>query len=88
MKRSGTPIKAKYESVEINRSLKVNGKRPYKIHAQWLNPETDEVHIFDSDNIWFDPTDYITDDEITVLIDKKNPKRYFVDTSFLPRMAS
>lgn len=46
------------------------------------------MHVFVSDCIWFDPTDHIDTDELTVLIDKDSPKKYYVDISFLPEVAS
>lgn len=88
LRKNGISIKAKFQSVEINDSLKVNGKSPYQICAQWQNPTTAELHIFNSENIWFDPTDHINTDEITVLIEKDNPKKHYVDISFLPKVAS
>ena len=87
LKKSGTPIVAKFQSVEVNGSLEVNGRNPYQICAQWKNPATSELHIFNSENIWFDPTDHISQEEITVLIEEGNPSNYYVDVSFLPKVA-
>lgn len=87
LRKNGIPIKAKFQSVERNGSLKVNGKNPYQICVQWENPATSEVHVFNSENIWFDPTDHINNDEITVLIEKNKPEKYHVDISFLPKVA-
>ncbi len=87
LRRYGVPIKAKFQGVQTNSSLEVNGRNPYQITAQWKNPATSEIHVFNSENIWFDPTDHIHGDEITVLIEKDNPKKYYIDISFLPKMA-
>lgn len=87
LRRSGISIQAKIQNIEINHSTKVNGKSPYVIHAQWQNPATGEIHVFDSDNIWFDPTDFVRSDEISVLIDRQNPSKYHMDISFLPKLA-
>lgn len=87
LKNNGLPVKAKFQSVEINASFQVNGRNPYQIFSQWTNPATSELHIFKSENIWFDPTDHISSDDITVLIDKDNPEKYYVDTSFLPKVS-
>ncbi|WP_026971372.1 DUF3592 domain-containing protein [Aliagarivorans marinus] len=87
LKQNGTRVKAKLQGVNINRSLSVNGRNPYQIHAQWRNPRTSEMHVFSSENLWFDPTDYIKQQEITVLIEMSNPKKYYVDVSCLPKMA-
>ena len=80
----GTKIQAKFMSVEINSSLQVNGRSPWRILAQWQNPATSKVHVFNSNNLWFDPTDFIDGASITVFINRKNLKKYYVDTSFLP----
>lgn len=88
LKKNGVPVVAKFQSVEINGSLEVNGRNPYQILVQWKNPVTSELHIFNSENLWFDPTDHINQEEITVLIEKDNPKRFYVDVSFLPKVAS
>lgn len=87
LKLNGTRIDADFISININYSFSVNGRNPYQIITQWQNPSTSKLHIFKSDNIWFDPTDYITKDKIKVLIDKRNPKKYVVDLSFLPEVA-
>jgi hypothetical protein len=83
----GTEIQAEFMSVERNTSLKVNGRSPWRIIAQWQNPETQQLHVFNSENVWFDPTKYVTTKQLKVLLDPKNTKRYHVDTSFLPQLA-
>lgn len=83
----GKQVTAKITGVEYDTSFKVNGQSPWRITAQWHNPNTNEVHVFRSDHIWFNPSQYITGEEITVLIDPKNPKKYDVDLRFLPKMA-
>lgn len=87
LKRSGSRVQAKVNGVELNTSYKVNGRSPYMITSQWLNPSNNQMHTFQSDNIWFDPTQYVNRETIEVLIDPSNPSRYLVDTSFLPKKA-
>lgn len=87
LKKSGVPIQTKLQSVEINTSLSVNGVHPFVVLTQWHNPSTSEQHIFRSDNLWFDPSDYIKSERITVFIEENNPKKYYVDLSFLPKLA-
>lgn len=87
LKASGVPVEATFQSVEQNTSMKVNGQSPWRVLAQWLDPSTSKVHVFKSDNLWFDPSAYIKDRKINVFIDRANPKRYYVDLSFLPKMA-
>jgi len=87
LKDNGIKIKTNLQSVYLNTSYIVNGRSPFVIETQWKNPATSEIHIFKSDDIWFDPTDYIENEEITVLIERNNPKKYHVDLSFLPKIA-
>ncbi|WEJ73075.1 hypothetical protein [Pseudomonas sp. PSE14] len=88
LQQNGVLVSADFQSVEINQSVSVNGRNPYVIVCQWLNKETSELHLFESDNIWFDPSDYIERDTIEVLVDRGNPSKYHVDISFLPRLAN
>ena len=87
LKLNGKRIETDFKSVDINYSIAVNNRNPYQIISQWQNPATSKIHVFTSDNIWFDPTDHINTETIKVLIDKQNPKRYVMDISFLPEIA-
>ena len=83
----GTRINTQYQSVSRNTSLTVNGRHPYVITSQWMNPKTNELHIFESDNIWFDPEQHIKGETVMVFIDPDDPSQYHVDISFLPKLA-
>lgn len=85
---TGSPIVAEIQAISKNKRITLNGKHPYQIHAQWLNPATQKLHVFISDNIWFDPASFIKKNEIQVYINKNNLKMYYVDLSFLPDMAN
>lgn len=84
---NGQLILADFKGVERNGSIEINGSHPWRIMCQWQDPATSKVHVFASDNFWFDPTDYVTQKQLNVRIDPKNPKRHWVDTGFLPEMA-
>lgn len=87
LKQEGTPIETDFKSVEANTAYSVNGRYPFKVITQWQNPSTTEIHVFESNNLWYDPTDFMTRKQITVFIERDNPKKYFVDLSFLPNLA-
>lgn len=84
LKSKGTSIETHFQNVVVNDSCSLNGKHPYQIVSQWLNPATSQIHIFTSDNIWFDPSSYLKNNKIKVIIDSKNAQNYIVDLSFLP----
>jgi len=84
---TGQRIDTEFQSVELNQALEVNGRNPFRIVTQWQNPATSKVHVFRSKNLWFDPSSHIKGQRITVFIDAGNPKKYYVDVSFLPNLA-
>jgi hypothetical protein len=86
LQQNGRRIQAEITRVALDTSLEVAGKHPYRIVCQWLDPARNEVHLFHSANIWFDPTSYIPGKTIEVLVDPDNPRRYAVETAFLPKV--
>lgn len=68
--------------------LSFNGRNPWRIHAQWRNPATGTIHLFDSEPLWYDPAPYLDRAAVTVRIDPADPRRYAMDTTFLPAAAN
>ena len=87
LRRHGEPVQTEFQNVELNTRVRVNGRHPWRIVTQWKNPARGERHLFESENIWFDPTRHIGTRPITVYLDRRNPKRYYMDVSFLPKLA-
>lgn len=82
----GMTVQAKLTEVGKNTSLKVNGRSPWVIRAQWLHPVRNTVHLLTSENLWFDPSPYLAGvEEVSVRIDADNPRRHRIDLSFLPK---
>ena len=87
LRAHGRRIETTFQGVEQNTSVRVNGRSPFRIITQWQSPTDGKVHVFHSSNLWFDPTDHITRRSLTVYIDPQNPRRYAMDTDFLPKLA-
>ena len=34
--------------------MAANGRTPFVVVSEWENPKTSELHVFTSDNVWFD----------------------------------
>ena len=83
---NGIKILVKITSVENNSYRGQNAT--YQIVAQWLNPSDNQMYIFKSDDLNYDPTSYVSGKDITVYIDSSNPKRYYMDISTLPQVAN
>jgi hypothetical protein len=84
---NGQRIVANIDRVERNTSFQVNGKSPYRIVCQWLDPVDHRVHVFRSQNLWFNPQPYLNGNTMLVMVDPANLKRYAVDISCLPELA-
>lgn len=84
---NGRRIRTRFKRVEIDETTMVNGKHPFRIVSQWRDPGKKLLFTFFSDSVWFDPTEFLIDlPFITVHIDPRNPRKYYVDISFLPNM--
>ncbi len=81
----GKKIRTKVIATERNTLERVNGRSPFVVHTQWLNPQTNQIHVFKSDNIWYDPREYMPE-FIDVMIDPDDPKKYHMDLSAPPKM--
>jgi hypothetical protein len=84
LRQHGRRMQTAFKGVELNQSLRVNGRCPYRIVSQSSEPGSNTVRLFQSANIWFDPSEYIKGEVIDVLVDPNDPTKYVMDTSFLP----
>ena len=87
LKQHGTPVEASIKEIFLDTTIAVNGQNPFRIMAQWQDPMSAKLYIFKSNSIWFDPSEFVRGNTVTVLIDGQNPKRYWMDTSCLPDLA-
>ncbi|HET9862329.1 MAG TPA: DUF3592 domain-containing protein [Steroidobacteraceae bacterium] len=82
----GNAVETEFQGVDRNTSVEINGRNPWRITSQWLDPATHKLRIFHSENLWFDPTKFVNVKKVTVLLDPNNPQRYYMDVSFLPEV--
>lgn len=88
LQKQGKIIITKYNRTTLNETLKVNGQSPYQIISQWQDPIDQKLYVFKSENIWFDPEEFVGDREIKVYINPDNYKQYYMDINFLPELAN
>lgn len=84
LKRDGMPINVKISEIIINSNISFNHRSPYQIIADYHDTLNNRLIRYKSGYIFFDPTPYINRELVTVYVDKKNPKIYYLDISFLP----
>jgi hypothetical protein len=87
LRAEGRKLTTTVQDVVVDGSYAVNGRNPYRIVTHWHDPASDEVHVFESERIWFNPRDYIPSAEIDVYVDPFDMAKYHMDISFLPRLA-
>jgi len=87
LRRDGLPVSTAFQRVDLS-GLEVNGKHPFKVVTRWQDPATSRVRMFESHYVWFDPTRYVSQKQITVYVDRSDPQKYYMDLSFLPKPAS
>ncbi|MBK1722474.1 DUF3592 domain-containing protein [Thiocystis violacea] len=85
--REGRIVHALYKGVEPSGHVRARRRRAYQIVAHWQDPMSGKLHVFRSQPIGFDPTDYVDRDLIDVHIDPEHPKHFVMDLSFLPELA-
>ena len=86
--RNGQRVNAEVVDVTLGRARRRGRRSRWRIVAQWMDPLTRRVHVFKSGTLGFDPEPYLKGVTVPVLIDPKNPRRYALDLSFLPELAS
>lgn len=87
LEKRGQAVPARLVEVRRNPLSTRNNVPAWQLVCQWQNPSSGAVHLFYSEDLWFDPQPFVQLESLLVRIDPKNPRRYSVDTSFLPRLA-
>ncbi|RMG57959.1 MAG: DUF3592 domain-containing protein [Gammaproteobacteria bacterium] len=87
LRENGQRIEATVVDIERNGRIEVNGRSPWVLRAHWKHPASGQTLLFESENLWINPEPFLGRKTVTVFLDPRNPKRYWVDTSFLPQNA-
>lgn len=88
LRREGRRLMTKLDSVIRDPAFEDEGGRaPYRIVTQWHDAVTNRVHVFESDEIGFNPEEFIKGERIAVYVDPTDMERYVMDISFLPKLA-
>ncbi len=81
---NGELIYADYVQTIINTNLSFNGRNPYNIICEWINPINNKKYIFKSENIYFNPIDIIEDRNIKRFpVYMEDEKRYIINIACL-----
>lgn len=76
----GESILAEIMDFPLDYSVMVNGWPTYRVECSYRDPRTGTVHVFQSDNLRFDPSRYVTQKTVRVYVDKNTGfQDYYVD---------
>lgn len=86
---SGQRIYADITEVTYDTRVRFNGRCPFVILCQAIEPRSGQVYVFESESLWFDPAPYLHNvTRLPVYVDPENYRHYTVDTSgILPEQA-
>ncbi len=84
LRTSGSLVVLPISEVITNDNVVINGHSPYQIVADYHDKISNTVIRYKSNNLDFNPTEYIKQKTVSVYIDQKNPQKYYMDTTFLP----
>lgn len=79
-------IHANIVGFNLNTSLSVNGRHPYRLDATYINPSDGKIYSYNSEAIWTDLTPILNSRQITtipVYVNPNNFAEYYMDISSL-----
>ncbi len=79
-------IQANIVGINLDTSLSVNGRNPYRLEANYINPNDGKIYSYRSEEFWIDITPILTQMQITtipVYVNPNNYAEYYVDVSNL-----
>lgn len=82
---NGKMVLATFKRIYVNEHIQSGDRNPHKIITEWCDPLTNKLHVFNSETIWFYPNNLNVGDEVKVYIETDNPKKYWMDISFIPK---
>ena len=84
--QKGKKVAMPIGDVFYDTSFKYNGRSPYVIVGQFHDKTLNTVHEYRSEYIWYNPTSLLQGrTTVDVWIDPDDPKKYYMDITFLPK---
>ena len=91
LKKTGLKLSASIQDIIVNQKGKRNsGYFPYRLRANYVNPQDNKTYLFESEDTYINPNDIIAKYQtkvVTVYLDQTNTKNYYVDIlSLIPEI--
>lgn len=81
LRTRGIPTAAKFVECYRDTATTVNGRNPWKVAAQGINPVSGKIDAFTSDPIWVDLSEALKDKSLPVMVDPGDPAKHWIDLS-------
>ncbi len=78
LKRAGERIEAEFMRCDVDIGTVVNGRNPYRVHAQGKHPKTGRLASFVSEPIWLDLSSTLEGKTVPVLVDRKRYRDHYI----------
>lgn len=83
--KTGMKIEADFVAVDRDERLKIAGQNPWIIRCSWTDNRNNQKYFFVTKPYTIDPAPYLNGRyHLDVYINPADPKKYFIDTSFMP----
>jgi hypothetical protein len=83
---SGKKIAAEFVEVGRNEKYRMGDNNPWVIRCRWTDGLNNQEYDFVSKDYTIDPAPYLNGRyHVDVFIDPSDPRRYYMDTSFMPK---
>lgn len=76
--RNGTPVQAEVIGTELDRRVSFNSMHPHRLVCQCRMPDGSIQKLL-SGHIWYNPEGCLLSDSVTVYLDPRDGRRYYVD---------
>lgn len=80
LRETGMRLDGEIVGVAVNTRISSNYQHPYVLQCQCRMP-SGELRMFQSDSIWYDPTNVLTSRYVSVYVDRNDYRKYYVDLS-------
>jgi hypothetical protein len=84
--KTGMKIEAQFVAVDRDERIKIKGQNPWIIRCSWVDSRNNQKYFFVTKPYTIDPAPYLNGRyHLDVFINPADPKKYFIDTSFMPK---
>jgi hypothetical protein len=84
--KTGMKIAAEFVSIDRDERVKIGGQNPWIIKCRWVDNRNNQKYYFVTKPYTIDPAPYLAGRMyIDVFVNPADPKKYFIDASFMPK---